>query len=150
MHRRTALVGVAMLLVGVMASSAQSPAAEIQKVADQYVAAYNKGDAKALAALYTADALRLGAEGQLVTGRAAIEQYHGKNLAGPFKGTKLIVHSGKTQSLTADVAVSEGTYEITGGPAPAKGRYQNTLLRQDGQWRLASVVIVPATPPSSK
>jgi hypothetical protein len=69
-------------------------------------------------------------------------------LGGPYKGTKLMVHSGKTQSLTADVAITEGTYEITGGPAPAKGRYQNTLLRQDGQWRLASVVIVNAPPPS--
>jgi uncharacterized protein (TIGR02246 family) len=122
---------------------AQSSDPALEQLAKDYETAFNKGDAKALAGLYAMDALRVTPMGQLLTGRLAIEQDYLTNLAGPFKGTKLLLHPGRTQALTADVALIEGTYEVTGGKAPVKGRYLNTATKQGGRWRLASVVTVP-------
>ena len=43
--------------------SAQMADPDAQKLADQYVAAFNKGDAKGLTALYAANGTRLGPGG---------------------------------------------------------------------------------------
>lgn len=142
---RTVLM-VTVLILGVAGSaSAQTPDADMQKLTEQYAAAVNKGDAKAVAALYTADALRLGPDGQVITGQPAIEKQHAASLGGPQKGAKLTLRHGRTQTVTPDVVIIEGTYETTGGSTPAKGKYVNTVVRQGGQWRLASVVAVPET-----
>jgi len=127
---------------------AQKSDPALEQLARTYETAFNKGDAKALTALYAADALRLTPMGQLLTGRAAIEQDYLTNFAGPSKGTKLQLHPGKTQTVTADVALIEGTYEVTGGTAQVKGRYLNTVVKQAGQWRLVSVVAVPDQTPA--
>ena len=145
MTKRIAWIATALILGVAGAAMAQKADAEIQKLADQYAAAVNKGDAKAVAALYTADAVRLGPDGQLVIGQAAIEKQHAAALGGPQKGVKLTLRQGRTQTVTPDVVISEGTYETSGGAGPSKGRYVNTVVRQGGQWRLASVVAVPQT-----
>jgi uncharacterized protein (TIGR02246 family) len=129
---------------------AQKSDPALEQLARDYETAFNKGDGKALAALYATDALRVTPTGHLITGQAAIENDYLTNLAGPFKGTKLLLHPGKTQTLTADVALIEGTYEVTGGTTPVKGRYLNTVVKQSGQWRLASVVTVPEQPAPPK
>jgi uncharacterized protein (TIGR02246 family) len=117
---------------------------ETQKVMDEYRAAWGKADAKGLAALHTTDAIRIGSDGQLSSGRDAIEKSFAKNFAGTFKGTKLTLELGRTQNVTSDVRVTEGTYEVTGGSGgPLKGRFLNTFVRQQGQWRLASVAAIP-------
>jgi uncharacterized protein (TIGR02246 family) len=144
MKMRAASLVAALVVVGMCVGlTAQKVDPAVEKLAEQYQVAFNKGDAKALAALYTADALRIPVDGTLLTGRSAIEASYVKNLAGPFKGTTLKLMPGKTQSLTSDVALIQGTYEVTGGSAPVRGRYLNTAVRQEGQWRLASVVTVP-------
>ena len=140
------VTGVLMLCV---ALAAQKPDPGIQKLADQYQAAFNKGDSKGLAALYTADALRVTPTGNLVASRAAIEKDYAANLAGAFKGAKLTLTPGRTQLLKPDVALIEGTFDVAGATA-IKGRYLNTIVREGGQWRLASVVTVPAAPAPAK
>jgi uncharacterized protein (TIGR02246 family) len=47
--------------------------ADIQKLNDQWIAAFNKGDAAAVAAMYTQDATVLPAGAPMVKGRPAIE-----------------------------------------------------------------------------
>ena len=134
-------VGAAILMTAILAAQTVDPG--VAKIAEQYQAAFNKGDAKAVGAMYTANATRLAPNGQLLTGKAAIEQEYQTNFAGPFKGTKLTLRAGQSQRVTADVAVIEGTYEVTGTPNVVRGRYVNTVVREGGQWRLASVVTVP-------
>jgi uncharacterized protein (TIGR02246 family) len=148
MRRR--LTAAAAFLTITVALAAQTADPEIAKLITQYQAGYNKNDGKALAAMYTADALRLGPTGQLITGRAAIEKDYLANFAGPFKGTKLTLRPGRTQVVKPDVALIEGTYEVAGGAAPVKGRYVNTVVRDGGQWRLASVVTIPEPAPPAK
>jgi uncharacterized protein (TIGR02246 family) len=122
--------------------SAQKPDPDAQKVADAYQAAFNKGDATALGALYAAEATRIGPDAQLVVGRAAIEKVYADGFAGLLKGSTLALQPGTTHAVTPTVKVMEGRYTTTGAIA-GKGRYINTLIRQGSSWLLASVVTIP-------
>jgi uncharacterized protein (TIGR02246 family) len=139
----------ALLILGTSSiAGAQTIDPDAQKLVGQYQAAYNKGDVKALTALYTADATRLGPDGQLLKGRAAIEKSYVDAFAGALKGSTLTLQQGATQGVTADVKVIEGRYATAGG-SPVKGRYVNTMVKQSGTWLLATVVTVP-DPPAAK
>lgn len=133
-------VAAVLLMVGAAVEGQGNMDAEFKKLADDYASAWARGDGKAIANLHTADAVRISADGQLTIGRAEIEKAVTEALAGPMKGTKLIITQGQSKAVAADVYVGEGTYEITGltSAPPAKGRYLNTLVRQGGRWLLAS------------
>jgi uncharacterized protein (TIGR02246 family) len=126
---------------------AQKPDPDVQKVAAAYEAAFNKGDSKALTAMYTADALRVGPDGKLLAGRKDIEGSYVTSFAGPLKGAKLTLTLDRAVSVTPDVKVIEGTFSLAGA-MPTKGRYVNTIVRQGGQWLLAAVNARPDTPPA--
>lgn len=70
--RRVAIFAICLSLFSTPAL-AQTKAA-IQKLNDQWAAAFNKGDAAAVAAMYTTDAYVLPAGAPMVTGRPAIEK----------------------------------------------------------------------------
>ena len=138
------------VVVALLASlAAQQPDPAVEKLNRAYEAAFNKADAKGVAALHTAGAQRLLEDGQILSGRAAIEKAYGDALAGPLKGTKLTIHPGQVQQLAPDIASGAGTYEITGGKAPIKGSYQSTMKREGGEWRLATLATV-AQPAGTK
>lgn len=126
---------------------AQQQDADMDRLVQQYMSAWNKGDANALAALYAENAMRTAPD-QMVVGKQAIQAFHAKNLAGEAKGTRLTVKPGRTQSVDADVRVQEGTWEITGGTGPQRGRYLNTVVRQGGEWKIAAIATIPETPPA--
>ena len=137
-----------MVLVAMSVSAgAQKVDLDAQKLADQYQAVFNKGDAKGLAALYTADASRLGPDGVLLKGRQAIEKAYVDGFAGPLKGSTLTLQQAGSQLVAPDVKVIDGRFS-TAGPSPVKGRYVNTVVRQGGAWLLASVVTIPDPPPA--
>ena len=120
--------------------------AEFKKLVDAFVQAWNQGDAKALAALHTTDAIRLNTDGTVAVGRAEIEKGLATAFAGPMKGGKLVVTEGKRSQVATDVYVGEGTYEVTGGaPAPPgmtnKGHYVNTIVRQGGRLLVAGSAV---------
>jgi uncharacterized protein (TIGR02246 family) len=62
------------LVLATTPALAQSKAA-IQNLNDLWAEAYNKGDAKAVAAMYTSDAYMLPAAAPMIKGTAAIEAY---------------------------------------------------------------------------
>ena len=145
MRRRALIAALALIAIPAIAG-AQAPDPDGQKVADQYMAAFNKADAKGVAALYTTNAVRIGPDGQLITGRAAIEKAYTEAFAGSTKGAKLTVTVASAQVVTPDVKIMEGRFSTTGGTNPGGGRYVNTLARQGGTWLLASVVTIPDPP----
>ena len=105
----------------------------LAQLTTDYESAFNKGDAKALAALYTADDIRLGLNNQILTGRAAIEQFYVASFAGAAKPPRLTIRPGRTQMLGPDVALTEGSYELTSG---VRGVYVITAVRAG--WPLAT------------
>ena len=128
---------------------------EMQKLADEYMAAWNKGDAKAVAALHARDAIQITPEGRVNVGRAEIEKSLQEAFAGSSKGARLMARMGRTSQISADVRTSEGTYEITGltaqpdaarAPGAVRGRFLNTLVREGGRWLIASSAIIPELP----
>jgi len=147
---------VALLGTGLAPASAQTKDPALDKLAADWAAAFARGDAKALAGFYTENAVRITPEAGKTIGRSAIEKEFASNFAGPWKGAKITIKVGSTQSLSADIAVNEGTYEVSGihtpdgKPAPpVTGSYLNTIVKKDGSWVLASnAAVTPQRPPT--
>lgn len=143
--RRPVLIATIVFVGMSLVAGAQKTDPDAQKIADQYQAAFNKADVQAIVALYTADAMRVGPDGQLITGRPAIEKSYVEGFAGPLKGATLTLQQGGSQVVTPEVKLMEGRFSTAGG-SPVKGRYVNTIVRKGGTWLLASVVTIPDPP----
>ncbi|MBA2303682.1 MAG: SgcJ/EcaC family oxidoreductase, partial [Acidobacteria bacterium] len=101
---RIALATALTVIVAVAHTQGQAnPEADFKKVADDFSAAWNKGDAAAIAALHTEDALRLNGDGTAANGRAAIQQGMTEALGGVWKGTRLTITAGQSKRVTDDV-----------------------------------------------
>jgi uncharacterized protein (TIGR02246 family) len=157
---RTSLVIIAMLFTATMASlSAQGNASDekaVRSTVDQMIAAWNKGDAKAYAQHIADDFEEVTPEGTLVKGRAASEQMAAKEFA-ERKGTpKLNVTTSVVKFLKPDVAVTMGTWTLSGvqgvPEGALKGSFNATYVKQGGNWRAASALVAtqPPTPPPAK
>jgi uncharacterized protein (TIGR02246 family) len=148
-------VSAAVLALGLAPASAQSKDPAVEKLAADWAAAFTRADAKALASLYTDNAIRVTPESGRIVGRDAIGKEFATNFAGPWKGAAIKITTGDLQVVAPDIAVGEGTYEVTGvkGPdgkpvPPIKGTYVNTLVKKNGAWLLASnAAVLPAAPP---
>jgi uncharacterized protein (TIGR02246 family) len=157
-----ALLGIVPLLAATRQAAQPSAGnAELQKLVDSYSAAWAKGDAAALAALYTTDAIYIDSGNVLMKGRSEIETTFKQRFGGDLKGTTITISPGQTQQLTPDVQISEGAWQIAGVPPAAEaakkqpltsgaaataGRYLNTLVRQEGRWLIAATAGVPEAP----
>lgn len=144
----TALLTATVAIFVAGALRAQEPTeAELRRLADAYAQAWAKGDAKALAALHSTEAMRVAADGKVSVGRAPIEQALTATLTGPYRGTKIVLTAGQTTRVAQDVYATEGTFSIGGGMPPAgfptRGRYLNTIVRVSGRWLIASHAVVP-------
>ena len=107
----------------------------LQEQNDGFVAAFNRGDIKAVIEAYAPDCDFLSAAGQRLKGREALEKYITKGFA-ESKGLKLKHSDSTVRFLKPDVAIADGTWEITGRPegTPARGHYTAILMKRDGQW----------------
>jgi uncharacterized protein (TIGR02246 family) len=134
MKARFAMIALGLALLAGPAL-AQSKAA-IQKLNDQWAAAFNKGDAAALAAMYTADAYVLPAGAPMVKGRTDIQKFMGGAVQqlGDIKITTLEV-----KPLGGNSAREIGTATFkTKGQTPQDGalKYAVVWQREGGQWKL--------------
>lgn len=114
--------------------------AAIRKTAAAYVEAFNKHDAKALAELWSPDAVYLNrSTGEQAVGRAAI--------AGQFTAlfqeqpqSKLEITVASVQFLSPNVAVESGTARfVTPGAEPEEIEYSAVDVKRDGKWLLDRV-----------
>ena len=106
MKRLTMWIGGAALAAMLMTAGpvlGQAPTdGEIRRLTEAYAAAWAKGDAKALAGLHTTEALRIGFDGKVAVGRAAIEQSFSLALNGPYRGSKIGLTPGQTARAAQD------------------------------------------------
>jgi uncharacterized protein (TIGR02246 family) len=114
---------------------AQSKTA-IQQLNDQWAAAFNKGDAAALAAMYTSDAYVLPAGAPMVKGRTDIEKFMAGAVQqlGEIKLTTLDV---KPLGGSAAREIGTATFK-TKGQTPQAGalKYAVVWQREGGRWKL--------------
>lgn len=132
--RRLAILAVCF---GLLAAPALAQTkATIQKLDDQWAAAFNRGDAAAVAAMYTRDAYVLPPGGEMVKGRAAIQALWQKNMValGDVKCTALDV---KPLGGSAAREIGTCTFKIKTEP-PRKGdlKYAVVWQKEGGRWKL--------------
>ncbi|MCX6874461.1 MAG: SgcJ/EcaC family oxidoreductase [Verrucomicrobia bacterium] len=114
--------------------------AAIHQTAEAFVAAFHKGDAKALAAFWTPDGDYIDETGRTIKGREAIEQTYAELFAAN-KGMTLRIEVADLKFPTPDTAIEDGTSVVMApdGSAPSRARYTNVFVKSDGKWLLASV-----------
>jgi uncharacterized protein (TIGR02246 family) len=120
------------------AQTAAADSAAIHQLSRQFSAAYLRGDAAAMADLYTADAVIFPEQMDQITGRDAIRRYW---TLGP--GRRVTRHVARPTRIVVDGehAYDYGTFEIAGerdGTAwgPFRGKYVIVWRRENGRWRM--------------
>jgi uncharacterized protein (TIGR02246 family) len=128
----------------------RSPGEDTKGRRAAFIEAFNKGDARALAAFWAPDATYVNQVGREYKGREAIEQLYEKVFAAR-KGAKLAIHVTSAKQLTPDVALEDGITEVTpaeGGHATA-ARFSAVLVKKDGEWYVQSIRDAVFHPPSN-
>ena len=156
-----AIVAAGSLAMASAASEPAAPAAQenpdqsapatqaMSDLAKNYVAAYNKGDAKAVASFFAEDAEYIDADGQLTKGRDEIE----KLLATAFQdnpGAKLDIAVDEVRQITPDVVISGGVATVTpeNGAAEAT-RYELIRVKKGDQWQISHLTETSAPAPDA-
>jgi uncharacterized protein (TIGR02246 family) len=111
----------------------------VREVVARYMAARALRDARAIEALFTADADQQTTSGEWRRGRAAI-------VAGTVQSSERnpgarAIRIESIRFLTAEVAIVDGPYEITaaGGAAPRRMWTSIVVTRVSDGWRIASI-----------
>ncbi|MGB6858873.1 MAG: SgcJ/EcaC family oxidoreductase [Terracidiphilus sp.] len=134
---------------GEKAAETTKEEAALQKRAEAFVAAFNKADAKALGAFYTANADTVTPEGEHLKGRKAIVEAYQKLFA-KTKGARLFIRITSLRLAAPNLALEDGLTEVVlpEGP-PSAARYSVVYVKQDGEWYIESVREAIAVPPSN-
>ena len=123
------------------ASNQAEIATAVNDIRGAYKAALNAGDATAVAALFTDDAVSMPPDAPAAVGKEAIQS----NLEARFNQFKFDVTITQAEAVAAgDWAFSRGTYTVKATPKGAGEAMENTgkyldVLRQqpDGSWKIA-------------
>ena len=124
----------------------------IEKRAEEFIAAFNKGDAEAVATFWVPDGDYVDLAGETLKGRKAIAAAFVKQFEAT-KGGKLRIHPTSLRVVKSDLAIEDGITEVvTSDDAPATAaRYTIVHVKLDGQWYLSSVrdAVVASAPNAS-
>lgn len=151
------VLGLVVSLGSVMV--AQDTTADEEAIAqldDRYREAWSNRDAKAIAALYTEDASGVGAMGETVSGRMAIEEEEAKGFAELPEGAQLEFEQLSLRFIRPTIAIGDGAWTMSGlpeaeGGPPTEGLYTVVLAKKDGEWLYAAGLSrVPMVPPSTE
>ena len=120
------------------------------KRAQAFIAAFEKGDAKAVASFWAENADYVDQTGREFKGRAAIEKMYEKFFAGK-KGLKLNIIVSSARMVGTDVAIEDGITEVTSAESalPSSARFSAVLVKKDGEWYFESVRDSIPHPPSN-
>lgn len=146
--RGLALAGLALVALTpgpVMAGSQDEE--EIEGRLQQYEERFNRGDAEAVADLYSHDVIYYGPLGQVFEGRDAVEERYRASLAAGFSDMTIEVIE---ISVHDDIAYDLARYTIsTPAGEPLTGYHLGVLEKEDGQWlvqRTLVNVVMPQPP----
>jgi uncharacterized protein (TIGR02246 family) len=129
--------------------------AAIRKNAEAYVDAYNKRDAKAVAALWSPDAVYMDpSTGEAAVGREEIESAFTEILS-ELRDGKLEVEVESVEFVSPNVAIENGIARVVQPDAePIETNYTAVNVKRDGKWLLDRISEEetpepPGPPPSS-
>ncbi len=111
----------------------------------EFEAAYNAGDADALAAIYAVDGTHTYALGFTHRGRTEIGKGLKEQFAGPFKGTKMAITPLRIRALSSSIGVEEASFTLSGlkgadgAVLPPFGGFCLVVYQKDGDtWYVAA------------
>jgi uncharacterized protein (TIGR02246 family) len=137
-------------VAGAQQDAAEAEIAAIRAQSEAFVAAFNKQDVKAVAALWTTDGEYMDDAGRRFVGRDAIEKGYAEFFTANPKA-KIQITIDSLRVLASGVAIEEGRAAAGSPPADAAGSSQYTVthVKVDGKWLMASVrdalIETPAT-----
>jgi uncharacterized protein (TIGR02246 family) len=138
------------LLLAIAPVFAQKPADEaaIRDVVKRYVDAREQRDAKAVAALFTADADQLVSSGQWRKGHDDVVK--GTLASSEATGGKRTIAVESVRFLSPDVAIADGRYVISGTAAGETRRMWTSIIcaRKPEGWRIAAIRNMLPAPPA--
>lgn len=114
------------------------PVAEAPSVAEQWAAAFSKGDLDALMSLYDEDALFWGtSSSQIRKGSSAIRQYYAQVLTG-FPGIQVSLEQTSPRRY-GDTGVNSGSFSMrriasSGNVSVTSGRFSMVYVWRGGKW----------------
>ena len=137
--KRQLLVTFLIICAASIAEAQQSARAAIEANTKQFVEASNKGDAAAVANMFTMDARLLPPNAEMVEGRANIQKFWQDVITAGVKIVSLETVHVETQG---NVAVEIGRYTTTipgagGTTTTDKGKYVVMWKREGASWKLA-------------
>lgn len=146
------------LVLSIPACTQQSPEEAIRNRVKQYEAAYNAGDADAVAAIYAIDGTHTYALGFTHRGRTEIANGLKEQFAGPMKGTSISITPLHIRAISSQVAVEEASFtfsglkDANGTTLPAFNGLCLGVYQKDGdQWFAVAVqCMIPPPPPQSE
>ena len=110
----------------------------VRKALDEFCTAFQTGDGKAVAALWTAEGEYVGDDGTAIRGRAALEKDYAKFFA-KNPDNRLEVEVETLRFPSRDTAVVEGHFKLRQGKAKelVVSRCSFLYAREDGKWLVA-------------
>ncbi len=121
----------------------------IRQASRSFVDAFNKEDAKTLAALWTEDGDYIDESGQVFAGHEAIQKEYARFFE-ENDGVTIKVMVDSLRLLSDDAAIEDGRAMLDPTPAgaPAISRYTAVHVKVDGKWRMSTVRDVRIETPS--
>ncbi len=129
--------------------------AATRKLYEQFVAAWNKHDVAAMADMWLEDGDHVEPDGHVAKTRPQVAELLKQEHASVFKSSHLTLTIDTVWFMTSDVALGDGTYEISGIVSPdgkqippRKGRFSTIFMYERSRWWIAaSRLMVPTTLP---
>lgn len=114
--------------------------AALRQSSRDFVAAFNEGDAKAVAALWTEDGEYIDEAGRMFAGREAIEQEYSRFFA-DHKGVQIRIVIDSVKLLSETAAIEDGRAMLEPAPAgaPATSKYTAVHVKVNGKWLMSTV-----------
>jgi len=164
-YRSLAGLSISFLLVATCPAHAKanpaSPKSDVEndvavrKLYEQFTAAWNRHDTNAMANMWVEDGDHVEPDGRVAKGRREIEAALKLQHGGIFKNTQLKLTLDSVWFITGDVALVDGTYELSGASDPGGkdigtriGRLTSVFLKEGGRWWIAaSRLMIPSALP---
>lgn len=126
-----------------------------EAVVHEFSKAWNKHDAKALAALFAPDGDLINPGGRPASGKAEIEQFFGEEHTGYLKDSQMNVSIRRVRQLRPDIAIVTVDMAMTGVRGPGSNELSSgdiittfVVEKQGDAWRIVTIrPMRPAGPP---
>lgn len=150
----TALAVASIASLAVAAPVKNGAEAQVRARSQEFAAAWNRHDAKALAAYWAPDGDVINPFGRVAKGRTEVEKLFTDEHSTFMKDTTLTITSSTVRLLKPDVAFADWDVDISGMHSPdgtamptLKNHVNVVLVKKSGQWWFVAVRPVSYQPP---